>query len=132
MDTLEYLRYLFTNLPDTIPSYMSLYNFQNFTPDPEKVELYGSKEGALNNALEVTFAPRGRQEGPNPFMLKEKGPGLLAVVDVLQQFSDDFPTLAIIQKWVEDFTKSAKYQFDSIGLSVCDIPFVVVKLGLRP
>ena len=37
------------------------YNFQYYIPDPEKVELYGTTEAALNNALEVTFAPNGRK-----------------------------------------------------------------------
>jgi hypothetical protein len=39
----------------------------------------------------VAFAPQGRVPGPNPFTLIDQGPGLVAVVDVLQSFIDEFP-----------------------------------------
>ncbi|KAG1780802.1 hypothetical protein EV702DRAFT_1193624 [Suillus placidus] len=59
---LKHLQTVLTHLPDCIPLGNSKYHFENFAPDPEKVELYGSTEAALNNVLEVTFAPRGRMD----------------------------------------------------------------------
>lgn len=82
---LKRLRTALAHLPDDIPLGNSKYQFENFTPDPEKIELYGSDEAALNNALEVTFAPKGRKDefAPCPFEFQERGPGLIAIVDVL-------------------------------------------------
>ncbi|KAG1899070.1 uncharacterized protein F5891DRAFT_916689, partial [Suillus fuscotomentosus] len=55
---LKHLRAMLTHLPDCIPLGNFRYHFENFAPDPEKVELYSSAEAALNNVLEVTFAPK--------------------------------------------------------------------------
>jgi hypothetical protein len=58
---LSHLRTVLAQLPDSIPLGNSEYNFEHYAPDPDKVELYGSTEAALNNALEVTFAPEVRR-----------------------------------------------------------------------
>ncbi|KAG0700976.1 hypothetical protein DFH29DRAFT_1069907 [Suillus ampliporus] len=81
---LSHLRTALAQLPHSIPLGNSKYNFEHYAPDPERVELYGSTEAALNNVLEVTFAPRGRKDesAPCPFEFQERGPGLVAVVDV--------------------------------------------------
>ncbi|KAG1792383.1 hypothetical protein EV424DRAFT_1286026, partial [Suillus variegatus] len=55
---LSHLRKALAQLPHSIPLGNSKYNFEHYAPDPERVELYGSTEAALNNVLEVTFAPR--------------------------------------------------------------------------
>ncbi len=120
-DSLEYLKHLLSNLPDTVPSAGNIYDFRNFVPDPELVELFGSREAALNNALEVVFAPRGRLAGPNPFILIDQGPGLVAVVDVLRNIINEYPQSAILQKWVDDLKNAAVYQFNSSFKSVCCI-----------
>ncbi|KAG1737383.1 hypothetical protein EDB19DRAFT_1717515 [Suillus lakei] len=57
---LSHLRTALVQLPNSISLGNSKYNFEHYAPDPEKVKLYGSTEAALNNALEVTFAPRGQ------------------------------------------------------------------------
>ncbi|KAG2107137.1 uncharacterized protein F5147DRAFT_653379 [Suillus discolor] len=59
---LSHLRKALAQLPHSIPLGNSKYNFEHYAPDPERVELYGSTEAALNNVLEVTFAPRGRKD----------------------------------------------------------------------
>jgi hypothetical protein len=112
---LSYLQSLLSQLPDTVPTSSVLYNFIAFAPDPDKVELYGAVEVAVNNALEITFAPNGRQEGSCPFTLLEKGPGLVAVVEVLRKTLTELPTSAIMIKWVEDLTKAAIHHFEEIG-----------------
>src|ERR1700736_5656907 len=100
-ESLEYLEHLLSNLPDTVPSAGNIYDFRGFLPDPTLVELFGTREAAFNNALEVMFAPQGRIAGPNPFTLIDKGPGLVAVVPVLRDFIKEFPQSAILRKWVE-------------------------------
>ncbi|KAG1804362.1 hypothetical protein EV424DRAFT_1432172 [Suillus variegatus] len=105
---LKHLRAVLTHLPDCIPLGNSRYHFENFAPDPEKVELYGSAEAALNNVLEVTFAPKGRKDesAPCPFEFQERGPGLIAVVDVLTATLQEFPESALLQKWAKDLWRA--------------------------
>ncbi|KIK33072.1 hypothetical protein CY34DRAFT_813851, partial [Suillus luteus UH-Slu-Lm8-n1] len=108
---LSHLRTVLAQLPDSIPLGNSKYNFEYYAPDPDKVELYGSTEAALNNALEVTFAPRGRKDesAPCPFEFQERGPGLVAIVDVLTTALNEFPNSALLQKWVGDLWRTAEY-----------------------
>ena len=57
---LQYLRHLLSDLPNTVLCCnTSLYDFCNFEPDPQLVELYGTNKAAVNNVLKVTFAPQG-------------------------------------------------------------------------
>ncbi|KAG2147585.1 hypothetical protein DEU56DRAFT_697114, partial [Suillus clintonianus] len=94
------------HLPDNIPLGNQKYNFEHFSPDPEKIELYGTSEAALNHELEVTFAPKGRRDNsaPCPFEFAERGPGLIAVVKVLRAALQVCPDSAIlpVQKWMKD------------------------------
>ncbi|KAG1868698.1 hypothetical protein C8R48DRAFT_541891, partial [Suillus tomentosus] len=55
---LSHFRTALTQLPNSIYVGNSKYNLEHYAPDPDKIELYGSTEAALNNALEVIFAPR--------------------------------------------------------------------------
>ncbi|KAG0697715.1 hypothetical protein DFH29DRAFT_763150, partial [Suillus ampliporus] len=91
-------------LPHSIPLGNSKYNFEHYAPDPERVELYGSTEAALNNVLEVMFAPRGRKDESAPclFEFQECGPGLVAVIDVLTAALNKFPDSTLLRKWVHD------------------------------
>ena len=80
---LERLRTLLSHLPDSIPLGNSKYNFERFAPDPEKVELYGTSEAAINHELEVTFAPKGRKDEsvPYPFQFEVRGPGCQSCIE---------------------------------------------------
>ncbi|KAG2068378.1 hypothetical protein BDR04DRAFT_1103344 [Suillus decipiens] len=77
---LSHLRSALEQLSDIIPLGNSEYNFEYHAPDPDKVELYGSTEVALNNVLEVTFAPGGRKD-ESPTCPRTRA-SLVAVVDV--------------------------------------------------
>jgi hypothetical protein len=114
-EALMRLRMLLAQLPDTIPFSNDVYNFTNFSPDPEKVDMFGTNKAAVNNALEITFAKSGRDPGPCPFPLVEQGPGLVAVVGVLECYLIEFPQSAILHKWVLDLTKAAKFQYSEAG-----------------
>ncbi|KAG1764574.1 hypothetical protein EV702DRAFT_1204953 [Suillus placidus] len=89
---LSHLQTALTHLPHSIP--LGNSNFEHYAPDPERVELYGSTEAALNNALEVTCAP-----------------GLIAVVDVLMAALNEFPNSTLLQKWVRDLYRTAVYHY---------------------
>ena len=99
------------------------YNFQYYIPDPEKAELYGTTEAALNNALEVTFAPNGRK-GNNAlcwFEFTEHSPSLTVMVDALKTELGKVPGSAMLGKWVEDLLQVADsyhYQIAGIQLSL--------------
>ena len=55
---------------------------------------------AVNHALGITFCPQGCQD--EPIILKGKGPGLVDVVDVLDNWMQAHLDLAVLQKWVFD------------------------------
>jgi hypothetical protein len=105
-EKLSKLQELLKNLPASIPYGRKFYSFDNFVPDPEKVDDFGA-EGAINHALEIVFSPpQGRTD--DPITYKERGEGLVAVADVLKKANKDFPCSAILQKWVDDLTKAAQ------------------------
>jgi hypothetical protein len=75
----------------------------------------------LNQTLEVVFAPFGQKDGDCPFELLEQGPGLVALVDVLQEHLVEFLGSSILTKWVEDFAKAASFQYISVGIPVSQV-----------
>ncbi|KAK7687035.1 hypothetical protein QCA50_009535 [Cerrena zonata] len=102
---ISHLRKLLESLSEDLPDGINLYNFQQYAPDPSCVEDFG-EEGALNRDLEVIFCPHGRVKGPP--VLRERGPGLVAVAGVLLAFIRRFPHNAVLQKWVFDLTDAAE------------------------
>lgn len=74
------------NIPDSIFLGNSKNHFGSFAQSSEKIELYGSTEAALNNALEVAFAEgaaKSLQCASCPFEFQERGPGLVADSSVI-------------------------------------------------
>ena len=106
-DHLETLKILLLGLPDTVPNGSQFYNFSHFVPDPEKIEDFGGEDCAVNHALEIIFCPQGRRDGL--IILKEKGPGLVSVVDILDHWTQAYPTSVVLQKWVFDLIEAAKH-----------------------
>jgi hypothetical protein len=111
------LENLLNGLPESIPKAKEgaeKYNFINYTPDPERVDHYGSKASALNNYLEITFAKHGRDKasgGIAPFRLLERGPGLTAVVGVIRSaLIEEGLGNAVLTKWVRDLAAAARYE----------------------
>ncbi len=68
---LQHLRILLGRLSDTIPEGREIHNFIGFLPDPTEIEYYGTAEAVVNHALEISFAPLGRNSGSWPFRLKD-------------------------------------------------------------
>ena len=119
--SLRRLETLLSHLSDChIPLGNQKYNFVGFSPDPEKIDLYGTSEAAINHELEVSFGPKGRRDdsAPCPFELEECGPGLIAVVKVLRDALHEQPGSAILKKWVKDLSKAAEYHYKAANRQV--------------
>jgi hypothetical protein len=107
-DQLETLKILLLDLPDSVPNGDQYYNFsKDFVPNPEKVEDFGGENCAVNHALEVAFCPGGQRDGP--IILKEKGPGLVGVVDLLDTWTQAYPQSTVLQKWIRDLIDAAQH-----------------------
>ncbi|KAG1836631.1 hypothetical protein DFJ58DRAFT_817985, partial [Suillus subalutaceus] len=82
-----------------------------FFLDDEKIEDMGPI-GALNRELECVMGQRHN----GPILFKERGPGLEAVVDVLESHlieHHNSPETILLVKWVDDLTTAAKAAFAS-------------------
>ncbi|KAL5512313.1 hypothetical protein ACEPAG_3305 [Sanghuangporus baumii] len=94
------------------------YNFQNFVYDATEADDIG-EEGAVNHALEVILAPKGRGNG---IEFTEKGPGLTAVVDVLRYYNNKYERNAVLQKWVHDLLDAAIKSGEAVICNEFNIP----------
>ncbi len=92
---LSRLEALLKGLPESITLGQQFYNFTYFGVSEEDKEDYG-EDGALNYALEILFCPAGRQKVP--IVYRERGTGLVAVVNVLRTAIDKSPNSVILQK----------------------------------
>ncbi|KAH9948279.1 hypothetical protein B0H21DRAFT_734461 [Amylocystis lapponica] len=98
------LRCLLENLPHHLPT--DRYNFIDFPIDQDEIEDKGLV-GALNHALEISLCPQGRIHGP--FLLLGRGPGLVAIADLLSVFVAKHPNDAVLQKWIFDLIAAAEF-----------------------
>lgn len=101
---LQRLRKLLSALPHSLPLDAGHYNFIGYQPDKELEEDFGSAAAVVNRALEITFCPLGRNTGVT---LKERGQGLVAVVDVLETHQKEKSMGAVMEKWIDDLTAAA-------------------------
>lgn len=114
--SLAQLRLYLQNLPENLPlpaSGQSIYGFEDFAPDAEWLEDIG-EEGAVNRQLEILLGSRAK----GPIRLKERGPSICAVTDVLDKYIARHPTSVILQKWVSDLTDSAVLAYESAHVYV--------------
>ncbi|KAF8593824.1 hypothetical protein BDV93DRAFT_549408 [Ceratobasidium sp. AG-I] len=96
-------------LPQHLSDHPSVYPFSNFTLSPHDIEHYGRPQSALNHQLELVF---GSRHGSGPIQFRGRGPSLLAVVDVLDQFiSGETGENVLLWKWVEDLTHASGWVF---------------------
>ncbi|KAI0054381.1 hypothetical protein BV25DRAFT_1806052 [Artomyces pyxidatus] len=112
------LRIYLTNLPDTLllPPIPSNYNFGAFAVRPEDVNDMGL-EGAVNRQLEVKFGTRSN----GLITFTERGPDLVAVVDVLEKYLVECPEPIILEKWLEDLMAAAKATYLTANIPFPDI-----------
>jgi len=90
------------------------YNFQDFAPDPDWVEKIGTIEGAVNQELEVRLGMRAN--GPIEFV--ERGPAVEAPVNVLDQYTRQFPCNGLLAKWIDDAIAGATHTFSKASMPV--------------
>ncbi len=57
----------------------------------------------MNNTLKNQFGLRAK----GPIVFRERGPGLLAVVDALREGLEAAPRSVILQKWLDDLIRVA-------------------------
>ncbi|KAG2131337.1 hypothetical protein DEU56DRAFT_953870 [Suillus clintonianus] len=107
--------YLFlSNLPDTIPYADAGQTQYGFSLDDDRIEDMGPI-GALNCALECVMG----QCHNGPISFKERGPGLEAVVDILEAHlieHHESPETILLVKWIDDLTTAAEAAFMSAGI----------------
>jgi hypothetical protein len=109
----SYLLALPVSLPIALET--SPYNFKNFNPDSDWIEDAG-EEAAINRELEITLGSRA-----NGLAFPERGPGVVALADVLEKFIQNFPNSVIPTLWLTDVTKAAETMITAAGLQVCAI-----------
>lgn len=115
----RYLRVLLKRLPSSLPcpsASQSAYGFHEFGISDEEVDDYGSAVGAVNRQLEVRLGPcTGRG---NTFELKERGPGIEALADVLDRYLEAHPGDILLQKWTEDACRAAEIVYKDANSEV--------------
>ncbi|KAG2090365.1 uncharacterized protein F5147DRAFT_764422 [Suillus discolor] len=113
---LSHLRTALTQLPHSIPLGNSKYNFEHYAPDPERVELYGSTDGQKD------------ESAPCPFEFQERGPGLVAVVDVLTAADSNSDSE---DNWLEE-SEDPEIERDPIEDAHLDAPRLLDLLSEKP
>ena len=110
---LAYLRLLLHHLPDSVPFCDKGLMSYNFSASEEDIADFGDKNSAVNHALEISFGDCFKTNGIVP--IKEKGPGIITVVDVLHQCLGRDQTNACLALWPENLPKSAEEVYKTAG-----------------
>ncbi|KAG9077835.1 hypothetical protein FS749_010224, partial [Ceratobasidium sp. UAMH 11750] len=99
-------------LPSTLPSGSSIYNFNGWLPDQDKLDLYGAECSVLNAHLESVF---GLRVG-NTLLFQERGPGIESLADIFTHYlTGDYLEKPVIGKWLEDLTEAAEFMTAQSG-----------------
>jgi hypothetical protein len=122
------LRLLLHNLPDSLLFRNANSTAYNFSANEDDVADFGDENSAINRTLEISFGDRSKTNGIVP--IKEKGPGIIAVVDVLQKCLTADPGDARLVLWLENLSESAKEVYRTTGKGVSDYEFIV-NLGVK-
>jgi hypothetical protein len=112
---LDKLRLYLSHLPATLPLQPadSVNSLQFFALDPGWVNDIG-EEYAVNRQLEVCLGSRAH----GPIQLKERGPGVVAIADILEQYLKEYPGSVILRKWLTDMIDSSASAYGSAGVQV--------------
>ncbi|KAI0252422.1 hypothetical protein BJV78DRAFT_1202932, partial [Lactifluus subvellereus] len=99
-------------LPNSLPlaPKTSRYNFNRFSTDVDWIQDAG-EEVAINRELEVI--PSSRAKG---LVLPERGPGVVALANILENFIQSFPNSALPTLWLVDVTRTAEAAVVAAGL----------------
>jgi len=117
-EKLAYLRLLLHNLPDSVPFRNASSTVYNFSASEDDVADLGDENSAVNHALEISFGDRSKTKGIVP--IKEKGPGIIAVVDVLHRCLTVDPSDARLALWLGNLSESTVEVYKAAGKEVSD------------
>jgi len=123
LEKLAYLRVLLLHLPDSVPFRDMSSTSYNFSVGEEDIIDLGDESSAVNRALEISFGDRSKTDGIVP--IKEKGPGIAAVVDVLHECLAGDPSDARFSLWLENLSESAKEVYKAAGKEVSDRVYIM-------
>ncbi|KAG8682321.1 hypothetical protein FRC09_016852, partial [Ceratobasidium sp. 395] len=106
------LRLALRSLPSSLPHGSNVYNFLDWTPDPEGMDqYYGTECSVLNAHLENAFGFRAI----SPVLLRERGPGIESLVDIMAHYLEgDCAEKPVLAKWVDDLIEAASVAPGSI------------------
>ena len=110
------LQHLLENLPDSPPYHDAQSTGYHFSISDDDIEEYGDENSAINHMLEVTFGPRQDTNGIVP--IRERGPGICAIVPVLKKCSATNPADACITLWIDNLCSSAEKLYTKAGEKV--------------
>ncbi|TBU55402.1 ribonuclease H-like domain-containing protein [Dichomitus squalens] len=116
-ERLDELGRVLENLPHSLPEPKledSRFQFANYVPDPDDVDIFGTPDAAINHALEVVFGWEARSQGVLP--IAERGKGVCSLVDALrayQRHCKNPESDAILGKWIEDIWEGAKVAYST-------------------
>lgn len=114
--SLNRLSFYLKHLPDTHPiNNRPKPDFRSFFPD---FATYDDDE-AVNRELEINLGPRTGEN--DTFTLHERGPGIEALAEVLQQYLEEFPTSFLLRKWLDDSLRAVEVSFRKAGLSLVSV-----------
>ncbi|KAG8697572.1 hypothetical protein FRC09_007774 [Ceratobasidium sp. 395] len=100
------LRHAIHLLPASLPSGSAVYDFSNWSPDPDQLDDYGAEGSVLNAHLERVF---GLRNGGR-ITLTERGPGIESIVDIFTQYlTGDYAEKPVIDKWLDDLIDAAEH-----------------------
>jgi hypothetical protein len=123
VERLKYLDTLLKCLPKEAglqlpPPGKSIYQFQDFSIPPEFIERTESEVGGFNEALKSTFGWQTRTTGMGLIQIKERGPGIEAIVGVFDMYLNKYPGDAVIVKWLEDVISGAENIYEQVNAKV--------------
>ena len=125
LEELRYLWLLLHHLPNFVPLHDVESTQYNFSVNKDSLIDIGDTNSAVNCILGVSFGSCSEMNGIVP--IKEKGPGIFAIVDVLHMDLTEDPRDAPLALWLENISASAEVVYKAVGKEVCDRDFIVLK-----
>jgi hypothetical protein len=124
MEHLPYLRILLqnlpaeTNLPLVAQSESTIYKFTNFSPVQQYVQVDGTEQPELlSKAYLREIEEAMHMRGSDPIFF-ERGPDIVGVVDVLEQYLQLFPSDNDVEYIIDELLATAKGYYHDSGKSV--------------
>ena len=109
----SHLRTVLSGLPLPVVEPSALH-FRTYTPSHDGLEKTESINGAVNDDLEKLLGYKA-----HGLTLSEAGPGVTALADVLESYTQMFPDDAVLKLWGPAVLAAAENVYVAAGKSVC-------------